>query len=352
MSPLVSLTPAAFGLIGTGISSALNFASQMRTNAQNKQMAQQAFEREREAIKRQNEYNAPSQQVARMMAAGLSPNLAYGASGELTGQQSDIPSYNPIASEAPQVADFGQQYVRSAQLGLDTREQMNRDQLAQAELALKDAQSYLAVMSGNYNSALAERVAALLGYDIMQAELNLDTSEANLKKIDSEIREIEQNIQESCSRVGLNEAQVKELSARAGLSEAETIRILTLLPSEVRNMDAQTALAWASSAQAQESVRYMAGQLSDMRFYQDLSDRKFNFEKFEWKNEQDKWIAQFKQDRANSLANNVTRILTVGLGAAAMKSGQALPPFQSQQRYPSPIITPAGGRMFDQNWNQ
>lgn len=342
----MSISPAFAGLIGTGISSALNFASQARMNAQNKQMAEDAFRKEQEAIKRQNEYNSPSMQVARLKAAGLSPNLAYGANGELVGQQSDIPSFSPIAAESPKVSDFGESFVRSAQLGLNAREQLNRNKLAEAEIAVKDAQSYLYVMTGNKDAALAERTVSLLGYDIAQAELNLDLSEGNIRKIGKEIEEIEQNIAESASRIGLNEVQVKELAARTGLEEAEAIRLYTLLPYEVQKMDAEATLAWASSLQAQESVRYMAAQTYDMAFHRDLSNRKFDFEKGAWKNEQDKWIAEFKQDRANRFADAVTRILTFSIGANALKHGQSLPP----QRQPSPLYTPSGTKEFGESW--
>ena len=69
---------------------------------------------------RQNEYNHPQAQMARLQAAGLNPNLVYGKGADAISNQSirgtDIKSWNP---QAPQIDGGG--IVRSALVGMDLK---------------------------------------------------------------------------------------------------------------------------------------------------------------------------------------------------------------------------------------
>lgn len=57
--------------------------------------AQDAFKYNMEAIKYQNEYNKPANQMARLREAGLNPNLVYGgSSGSVAGNLSTAPTGN------------------------------------------------------------------------------------------------------------------------------------------------------------------------------------------------------------------------------------------------------------------
>lgn len=64
-------------------------------NEWNRQQSLEAYQRDMEMWRIQNEYNSPSSQMARYQAAGLNPNLIYGqgSSGNATG----MPSYQPAA---------------------------------------------------------------------------------------------------------------------------------------------------------------------------------------------------------------------------------------------------------------
>lgn len=238
---------------GTAISSALNFASQARTNAMNREAAREAFEREREAIREQNVYNSPSMQVARLMAAGLSPSMAYGANGELVGQQSDIPSYNPIPAEAPKVADLGETALGIARFGLDWREQENRDKLAQVDAAFKSASAFLAWSQGKSTE--------------LQNQYFLDTWDLRIEGLESTNEKTWQDLLESRSRVSVNHEEmkriqedVKRIKSVTALNDAQKERIITLLPSEVRQMDSQAALNWVLSAEGKEKIKYIAAE--------------------------------------------------------------------------------------------
>lgn len=76
------LVPAIGAAAALG-GSAINAISQSRQNRKSREYADAAYQKERlnniEFWKMQNEYNSPTQQMARLRAGGLSPQLAYGS---------------------------------------------------------------------------------------------------------------------------------------------------------------------------------------------------------------------------------------------------------------------------------
>ena len=340
---VMPLPAAAIGVIGTLGSSAINAASQARTNAVNKRMAEDAYSREQNAIREMNVYNSPSMQVARLKAAGLSPSMAYGANGEAVGNQSSIPAFNPIPAEAPRSGDLGAPFMDAARLGLETREQLNRDNLAIAELAVKDAQSFMMVTAGNLNTAQAEEVVELLGYKKQDYEFKWIMDEANYNKI-------QQDISESVSRVNLNEKQIEELDSLINLNDVKAHEILALLPHEIAQMDASAFMASAQAGLFQAEIGEVAEKVATLQYNRQLEhwDRQFQASKFAW--EKNKWQKEMKIQIEQQHADRVTSIFRVIIGGAAIRRG--LSPTMSNQRQPSPVITPSGGQMFGQNWTQ
>jgi len=57
----------------------------------NKEEAEKAYKRNMNAWHLQNEYNAPSQQMARLKAAGLNPNMVYGTGTQAAGTAGSAP---------------------------------------------------------------------------------------------------------------------------------------------------------------------------------------------------------------------------------------------------------------------
>lgn len=115
----------AAGIIGAGISavgslfsSGQSYKNQKklldRQNAYNVQMADTAYERDLDMWNRQNAYNSPSEQIERLKAAGLNPNLMYG-NGADAGNASTPPSYNAPQSDINRYqGDFGIQDAANA----------------------------------------------------------------------------------------------------------------------------------------------------------------------------------------------------------------------------------------------
>lgn len=251
--PFGTLAAAGITALGSIASHGLNYASQMRTNAQNRRMAEEAYRREQAAIREQNIYNSPSMQVARMKAAGLSPNLAYGASGELTGQQTDIPSYSAIPAESPHVGDLGQTALDIQRFGLEWREQANRDKLAQVDVALKDASAFLAWSQGEHTQ--------------LENEYFVSSWDLRLENLESLNERNWQDLLESRSRERLNEEEIKRIrkdvdriQADIDLTKEQQSAIIAKLPHEIRQMDSQTALNWVMSEQGKEQIKLISAE--------------------------------------------------------------------------------------------
>ena len=85
-------------LIGAGLASSLlntagGLAGNMWSLKQNKELAKYQYDLNMQAWREQNAYNAPDQQMARLQAAGLNPNLVYG-SGAVGNTTSGVPEYD------------------------------------------------------------------------------------------------------------------------------------------------------------------------------------------------------------------------------------------------------------------
>lgn len=100
------------GLIAGGVALGGSLIASRRSKKNVQQQgafAKQEAEAERKSAldmwNRQTSYNAPEQQMARLQAAGLNPNLAYG-SGNVAGLSADTPEHYKRAS----TPDYGEQF--------------------------------------------------------------------------------------------------------------------------------------------------------------------------------------------------------------------------------------------------
>lgn len=79
------------------------YNQQLQSNefAFNKQQSEDEYARNLEQWNLENEYNSPSQQVARYQAAGLNPNLIYGTGSASAGNASTSPQFTAAKYNAP-----------------------------------------------------------------------------------------------------------------------------------------------------------------------------------------------------------------------------------------------------------
>ncbi|MEQ3162441.1 hypothetical protein AAA214_04720 [Parabacteroides goldsteinii] len=98
------------------LGSALGFGSQKKTNKANMELAkyqnewqtqenEKAYQRNLQMWNLQNEYNSPTQQMARLRSAGLNPNLVYG-SGATGNSAGSTPQYQPADIKRAELSSY------------------------------------------------------------------------------------------------------------------------------------------------------------------------------------------------------------------------------------------------------
>lgn len=106
MDILAGIASSVIGNLGNQISAAQQYRYQKRLmeqqNQYNTQAATTAYARMQEMWNMENEYNLPTNQMARFKDAGLNPNLIYGQSNPSAGFSS-APSSSVSQGSAPQV---------------------------------------------------------------------------------------------------------------------------------------------------------------------------------------------------------------------------------------------------------
>lgn len=116
---------AAGAAVGNAFNSLFNIGAARKQYHRQKALMTKQFNMDKEMWNIQNEYNLPENQMARLKAAGLNPNLVYGSSGGISGN---------TVSNIPKTQSFG---VQREQLQLpDTLAMMNQYQ----DLKIKGAQ--------------------------------------------------------------------------------------------------------------------------------------------------------------------------------------------------------------------
>lgn len=103
--PNENSTPSLAGMAGLQLlGGGVNLIGDIVSNRQNRKLAEYSYQKNLEQWNRQNAYNHPSQQMARLREAGLNPNLVYGTGtvGNTVGgsPQYDTPAYKLDTSKA------------------------------------------------------------------------------------------------------------------------------------------------------------------------------------------------------------------------------------------------------------
>ena len=128
---------AITGMIGNNQTNKANIRLQREQQQFNAQQAKQANEWNMQQWQRENEYNAPAQQMARLEAAGLNPNLMY-AQGN-TGSASKLTAEVP-QGVAPAKVSNSLAYLSNAVIPIISMYQDLQNKSAQHTVQLKQAQ--------------------------------------------------------------------------------------------------------------------------------------------------------------------------------------------------------------------
>jgi len=210
----------------------VNMTSDMGGNLLSMIWQRRQYERQRrDALdfwNKQNEYNAPVNQMARLRAAGLNPNLMYGQGNVGNSQAIDVPDTQPLNFRSPRVE--GSNDALQALLGV-------------ADLRIKNAQATNLETStenirqeGILKSWLARRAGLDYSLEEELYQTNADARRAGLEKtkvetdlmINRDVREaiqLSSNISEAAERILSMRDQRATNEVMRAQSRAETARI-------------------------------------------------------------------------------------------------------------------------------
>lgn len=298
----MSLSVGAGMLIGAGvsalgslISSFWNNRSQQKTNEfnlkANKDLADQAFEQNKQMWTMQNQYNSPVAQMARYKAAGINPNVLYGASQEISSGSADsVPelSYPAYQAKAP-VFDFESplnQFLSASQIGLN------------------DAKAFEAGTKAGLNTEQALDLVSTRPYRLsqLQADLELTASQNELtlenvtkQKLDNYVKEHTKEftiqyaeLQNEFIRSGirLSDARVEMTDSQKRLNDKlfqKYDKEISKLGEEIANLQAYRNQLLPSQVSLNKS----------MSNYYDSAEAKIFFEAQNEKNELEHWQESF-----------------------------------------------------------
>lgn len=161
--------------------------------------AEKAYQRNLDMWNKQNAYNSPASQMARLEAAGLNPNLAYGSLSSSAAQTP--PQYNAPAVAQPSEAMFSNPFDSVSQMGSNLAQNaLATAQVAQTRANTKNVeqQTYRLQLEDfhllpariadelnalSYNPKMREQAYAMGNYNLKRASVDL----ANAEKAGQEI---------------------------------------------------------------------------------------------------------------------------------------------------------------------
>lgn len=205
-------------------------------NKANKELAKYQYDLNMQAWHQQNEYNSPTNQVARLARAGLNPQLAYG-NGQQAGNAGTPPQFQAPHMEAYQgnANDMAQMFRMEQILALKQSEaQINLlDKQAEKEEAMAwhfDTLAFANQRSQPYfeevNKANAQWHGELLSLQASQGRMSIAEQSLRIEHMEQAIRNMNTQQQgmlfdnlskqiDAAYRGQLNEAEIKRLRATA-----------------------------------------------------------------------------------------------------------------------------------------
>lgn len=186
---------AITGLIGNNQTNKANIRLQREQQNFNAQQAKQANEWNMQQWQRENEYNAPAQQMARLEAAGLNPNLMYGQGN--TGTASKLTAEVP-QGVAPAKVSNSLAYLSNAVIPIISMYQDLQNKSAQHTVQLKQAQLMDEEIAGKSLENIGKQAQNQILYSnahqlAMTADYRFETSKYQLQSLQEKLRQQQLN---------------------------------------------------------------------------------------------------------------------------------------------------------------
>lgn len=253
------LSLAAAGLIGAGISAIGGLASSAMSNSSTSSLNKANRDWQEKMWNKTNEYNTPANQVARLRAAGLNPQLVA-----LDG--SSAGSVGTPSSFAPDYSGIQQGAVSAAEMISSLPIQEKQSELLSSQAQKNNTENAFDLASfatrlGQLEETLRKTNGETKGIE-MANNLLSETFDLQKKRFDLENQSLQ-------TQILLNKANTKCVETENLLKE---YNLTTILPAQYRQIVAQTALTAAQEKWTYKQIDYQAQQIAIM-LYSAQTDR-------------------------------------------------------------------------------
>lgn len=216
MDPITAM--ALFSGGSTLVNTAANLYTNSENNKANRKLAEYGYTKDTEAWNNANNYNLPQNQMARIKAAGLNPQMVYG-SGSVTGNTvTQTPKYQAPRMEAPRI-----NLDQTPTIGTYLNAKMNQAQVNNLGEQTKNLSSQTALNTAKTLTENTLQAGEVIKNSRNTFDLNmaknlqqnsLSVATANLDKLQQEVRNLGQSNQ-------INDFTLKNMD-RFGTTQAPT----------------------------------------------------------------------------------------------------------------------------------
>ena len=237
--------------LGSGLVSAFGgWLGGLQTNETNQQLARQQNKWNLEQWKRENAYNHPAAQKARLEAAGLNADLMYGGSGvQNTAASSPMmtaggPSvdWSSLAGNAVQAAMSAK--VAQAQvdnLNADTKKKGAETSILSDDAAFRKAYNEGVLNMQNVQIRLTSKQGDLTDQQIKESQAKCTNIEAQTTSFLATAQKIYNDIKNDNSRLdiekAISQAEIKKMASECSVNYATADKLTRELDKVLRNWD-------------------------------------------------------------------------------------------------------------------
>ena len=289
------MDPISAGIAVGG--SLINGLSQGRQNRLNRQFQREENQKARDyntqMWEKNNEYNDPAQQMARLKNAGINPHLAY-SQGGVTNTSSSPASSNASSMPEGRAPQLDVNAMLNARL---VGEQINN---IKADTAKKQAEAQN-IGTDTEGKTLANGITtkvlenwnntyeADMNYKKSSTSVNYSNIQVNDKKIEVSDMDIKRTTQEITNMISQNEklgAEIDEIVARKNYNEQQTknlVATIGLIKAQIDSYNAQSSLS-RETAKNQKYIRsnIQADTANKSQLYQSMKRSNWIGDKYDY----------------------------------------------------------------------
>lgn len=249
--------PAVSSLIGS-------VGSGVANHLVNRSLSNNAFRQNVQMWNLQNQYNSPSAQVSRLIAAGLNPALAYGGSSQVVGNSDSPPQldYSGVFNQPIVQPDAVMQAQQALSMDLDR--EYRRKQIEKTE-----AETIESLNRGRLSGAEADLAKEFATEKLQSMRLSNDKIVKQCEEIDQTINNLiaTRNLTAQQHRAlelanELNDRVMEERVASFGLQNKETIARIRELHGRLQKYSAEVGVLVQSAKKLATENAFLPGLLT------------------------------------------------------------------------------------------